>query len=253
MKLRTAAGAVAASCMALAAPVAARPLPEAPPRIDRGAPDCTQIPPEVTPPLATDVSKVLPLEVRVMAEQADLPVVKQHMAVTRDAFARIGIALKVRYDVVEPPSTWNVDTLGAGPSQPEIFDFMKSHYGGERPAGADLVYFMTRYWAGGFADCIGGVRLADRAFAFGSLDYAVEGAVPSPTADEGVIAAHELGHLLGGQHHYSSCAEALPSGATRGEVAPCTTMSPLAATASPTFGLVERSYLRYYVERYAKG
>jgi hypothetical protein len=238
--------------LGLQAPALARPVTE-PARIDRGAPDCTQIPPEVTPPLATDTSVALPLEVRVMAEAPDLATVKEQIAVTRDVFARIGIRMKARYDLVTVPEGWNVDELGSGPSQTEILEFMKDHYRGQRPPGVDVVYFMTHYWAGGFADCIGGVAFPDRAFALGSLDYAVEGVVPAPTADEGVIAAHEIGHLLGAHHHYSNCSEALPSGATRGEVGPCTTMSPLAATASRTFGLLERSYVRYYAEEFARG
>ena len=254
MKLRIALSLLSAVALqGAAAPAGALPVAEVRATIDRGAPDCTQIPPQVTPPLAIDTSEVLPLEVRVMTEAGDLPVVKEHMAVTRAAFDRIGIRMKVRYDKVVPPVTWEIDELGSGPSQPEIFEFMKGHYGGVRPPGVDIVYFMTRYWAGGFADCIGGVAYPDLAFAFGSLDYATEGVVPSPTADEGVIAAHEIGHLLGAHHHYSNCAEALPSGATRGDVAPCTTMSPLAATASSTFGLVERSYVRYYTAEFARG
>ena len=240
------------AAQALAAPAVARPLSEPRGLIDRGAPDCIQIPPEVVPPPAVDASPVLPLEVRVMTEAADLPEAKRHLAVTRDAFARIGIRLKVRYDVVEPPAEWT-NGFFEGPSQPEIFEFMKGHYGGERPDGVDLVYFVTRYWSGGFADCIGGVRFPDRAFAFGSMDYKFEGAVPSPTANEGVIAAHELGHLLGAHHHYSNCTEALPSGALRGDFNACTTMSPSATTASSTFGVLERSYVRHYTKEYARG
>ena len=253
MRLRTVALFAVLTSITAAAPPAAAGLLREPAVIDRAEPDCTQIPPEVTPPVAVETTPVLPLEVRVMYEAGDLPVVKEYMGVARDTYSRIGVKLKLRYDEIDPPDEWNVDTIGAGPSQPEIFEVMKDYYGGERPPGVDLVYFMTRYWAGGFADCIGGVRFADRAFAFGSIDYAIEGAVPSPSADEGVIAAHELGHLLGAHHHYSNCTEALPSGATRGDTNPCTTMSPLAGTASSTFGLLERSYVRYYVERYAKG
>lgn len=235
-----------------AAPAGAAPLRE-PVSIDHLAQDCTQIPPEVTPAPALATTPVLPLEVRVMVEPADLTVAKDYMAVAAGVFERAGVRLKVRYDEVTAPAGWEADVLGAGPGSDALFAFMKDRYGGQRPRGVDLVYFMTRYWAGGMADCIGGVADPATAFAFGSVDYALEGAVPAPTANEGVIAAHELGHLLGAHHHYSNCAEALPSGATRGDTNLCTTMSPLATTASTTFGLLERSYVRYYVEKYARG
>ena len=222
------------------------------PVIDAEAPDCQQIPPESTPPLATDVSEVLPLEARILIEPGDRPTAEALLETTVDAFARIGIRLKLSYQEVRVPAWGDAEDLG-GPTQAEILRFMKQTVGGRRPKGTDLVYFMTRHWDGGFADCIGGVRYADRAFALGSIDYAIEGIVPSPTAHEGVIAAHELGHLLGAHHHYSNCAEALPSGAVRAEVNPCTTMAPLATVASSTFGVVERSFIRAYVAEYAKG
>ena len=246
---------LAALAMALclgAAPAAAAPLGE-PAAIDRELEDCTsEITPEVVPPPAIATDPILPLEARVMVEPADLAVAKDHLAVTRTAFEQIGIKLKIRYDRVQVPDTWTKGFF-AEPTGDEIFAFMKDHYGGKRPDGVDLVYFITSYWSGGLADCVGGVRSPESAFAFGSLDYKFEGSVGIPTADEGVIAAHEMGHLLGAHHHYSNCAEALPSGALRGDFNPCTTMSPAAATASSTFGLVERSFVRYYTERYAEG
>ena len=222
--------------------------------IDYETEDCTQIPPEEIPPLALSTDKVLPLEVRVLAEAPDLTVAKGYMKTTKETFARIGIRLRVRYQMVIAPTEWSAGTdVFDGPSRPEIFDFMKSLFGGQRPSGVDVVYFMTRHWAGGVADCIGGIRFADRAFAFGSIDYATEGLVPSPTGNEGVIAAHEIGHLLGAHHHYANCVEAQPSGALRGDTNPCTTMWPAAANASSTFGLLERSFIRSYAAEYAKG
>ena len=221
-------------------------------RIDGRAPDCTEIPPGEVPPVAVATTPVLPLEVRVMTERRHLGDTKTYMKATVDSFSRIGIRLKVSYDVVIPPSTWKTGFLQEASSD-EIFKFMKARYRGKRPRGVDLVYYMTAYWSGGMADCIGGVAFADQAFAFGSIDYATEGLVPQPLVNEGFVAAHELGHLLGAHHHYSNCAEALPSGATRTDLGPCTTMFPLATGISGTFGLLERSFIRHYTARYAKG
>lgn len=222
--------------------------------IDEDPQDCQQIPPEDLPPPALSVTESLPLEARILVEKSDRATARTLLTTTKEAFERIGITLKLRFQNVVPPSEWADGTqLGAGPSQHDILAFMKDQFGGQRPPGTDVVYFITRYWAGGFADCIGGIRFPDRAFALGSIDYAIEGVIPVPTADEGVIAAHEIGHLLGAHHHYSNCVEALPQGAPRGELNPCTTMSPFAATASGTFALLERSFVRRYAALYAKG
>ncbi|MBW3595033.1 MAG: hypothetical protein KY391_05590 [Actinobacteria bacterium] len=222
--------------------------------IDGELGDCREIPPHELPPPAIDVSKVIPLEARVLVERGDRAAAQKLFAVTKRAFSDIGIRVKTRFQEVDPPRQWgDGDGLGTGPNQEAILTFMKDLFGGRRPDGVDIVYFMTRHWAGGFADCIGGVRYADRAFAFGSIDYSFEGVIPAPTADEGVIAAHEIGHLLGAHHHYSNCVEALPQGAPRGDLNPCTTMSPFAATASGTFALLERSFIRRYAALYGNG
>jgi hypothetical protein len=216
--------------------------------------ECQEIPPQEIPPPALDVEETLPLEVRVLVESQHLTLAKEHLARTKEIYGTIGIRLKIRYQAVTPPSEWgDGEDLTGGPDQPKILAFMKDELHGRRPNGVDVVYFITKHWDGGFADCIGGIRYADRAFAFGSIDYAFEGVVPAPTVNEGVIAAHEIAHLLGAHHHYSNCTEALPFGAPNGDLNPCTVMSPSASTASGTFGILERSFIRSYVAEYAKG
>lgn len=209
--------------------------------------DCLQIPHDEQPALPPDPSKKLRLSVRVMSDPADLPAVRTLMRTTVEAYARIGIAMRLSFDSLPVPAS-----LG-GKGQEAFLDFMKKRYGGRRPKGVDVVYLATRHWSGGFADCIGGVRFPDRAFAYGSVDYAVEGVVPAPFVGEGLIAAHEIGHLLGAHHHHSNCAEANPSAAQRGEVGGCTVMTPVGYTITGTFATLETAFVRHYTARYANG
>lgn len=208
-------------------------------------PDCIQIPPESFPPIAQPPFKQVRLNVRVLSERPDLGLARDYFETrTKGAFSRIGIELVPRYHSVAVPAGW----AHTSPDQQTILEFMRSLFGGARPKGTDLVYFFTRYWAGGFADCIGGIRDRAHGFAFGSTEYATEGIVPMPTVNEGDIAAHELGHLLGAHHHYANCVEPAPALPAAG--GPCTTMWPLAAGISTVFGTLERSFIRSYAETY---
>lgn len=229
--------------------VQARPLDPAG-MIDVGAPNCTEIPPEDNPASIVSGTDPLTLKVRFVFERGDRKLAKNYVATTVGAFDRIGVDLEPSFERIDVPEDWEEDALSSGPDMREQIEHVRGHYGGRRPKQTDAVYYFSRYWAGGFADYIGGIRWADRAFAIGSTDYATEGIVPSPTVDEGVIAAHELGHLLGAHHHYSNCAEAAPKGTLAGSPGACTTMSPFAATASTTFGLLEAAFIRHYVETY---
>lgn len=235
----------------LPSPGHAHPL-DAAATIDLDVPNCTEIPPEDNPASVLPGSDRLTLRVRFVFERGDRKLAKTYAATTVGAFDRIGVDLEPSFERIDVPEEWEEAALSSGPDMREQIEHIRDHYGGKRPKGTDAVYYFSRYWAGGFADCIGGIRWADRAFAIGSTDYATEGIVPSPTVDEGVIAAHELGHLLGAHHHYSNCAEAAPKGTLAGEPGACTTMSPLAATASTTFGVLETAFIRHYVETYAK-
>lgn len=218
--------------------------------IDDGAPNCQEIPPEDGPASFLPDDERLTLRVRFVFEQGDRKLARDYVTTAATTFDRIGVDLEPTFERLDVPDDWEDEPLSTDPSRDDQFELVKAHFGGRRPKGVDAVYYFSRYWDGGFADCIGGIRWAERAFAIGSTDYATEGIVPAPTVDEGVIAAHELGHLLGAHHHYSNCAEAAPKGTLAGEPGVCTTMSPFAVTASTTFGLVEAAFIRHYVESY---
>jgi hypothetical protein len=114
---------------------------------------------------------------------------------------------------------------------------------------------LTDEFAGGQADCIGGIQYPEKAFATGNVHYTVQGTVPVDRVPAGMVAAHEIGHLLGAQHNQANCAEALPQEArqpaTDGWVGPCTLMGPAALQDSETFSTLERNTIRMYVKNYA--
>ncbi len=244
----------AVAVLAVVAPISSATVGRARPVVDLSMdspdptdPGCEQIPPDDLPAVPADTSDRLPIELRVLVDPADHELAIGYIADTVAAYDRINVAMKVSWDVVPIPTPRSTDP------RVDMFAFMRARYHGKRPKGVDVVYLMTRFWAGGFADCIGGVRDDVHSFALGSVDYATEGVVPAPFTNEGYIAAHEIGHLLGAHHHYSSCAEAHPSAGLRGEPGPCTVMTPLAHTMTGTFSTLETAFIRDYVRKYARG
>ena len=68
-----------------------------------------------------------------------------------------------------------------------------------------------------------------------------------------LIAAHEIGHVLGAHHHYGNCGENVsPSAATeRREVTPCTVMDQTLFYSSNRFGQLEGAVVRGHAVTYA--
>ena len=154
-----------------------------------------------------------------------------------------------------------------------LFEQMKKSVpGGKRPAGIDLVYLLTDkdiftgtaddeghtpessrgYGVAGIADCIGGVRFDEHAFAMGE-DFRLENLAAGPVEfyvnGTAKIAAHELGHLMGGHHHYANCAEGAPTEPTEGTV--CTLMSNYIDFISLNFSQLNGVIVRGHAEEYA--
>ncbi len=135
----------------------------------------------------------------------------------------------------------------------------KSFFGGARPRGSDVVHVLTYKdvqevgsdaVAGG-ADCIGGVAFARRAFSaseVGGEGMGLDGLLGGRNRPAKVF-AHEIGHLLGGHHHYANCAEGLLS--ELGEVSPCTLMFNAANLSSFNFSTLNGLIVRGHAEQYA--
>lgn len=180
-------------------------------------PECTAVLPGA---IATTTAPVT-LDVRVLLDGVSQAQAAQMIGIAQQAYGPLAMNFRVSYEnVAFPTRDANLLIL-----------YAKARYGGRRPAGIDMVYVLTNKditdsygvnTVAGQADCIGGVAYADRAFAVGEFTPVPQNNLVLYTLGTHFAAktfAHELGHLLGGHHHYANCAEA----ATPGD-APCTVM-----------------------------
>src|SRR5919106_1777152 len=142
----------------------------------------------------------------------------------------------------------------------QVFQTARQSYG---PAGIDIVYALTskdievdgQTGVAGLADCIGGVAFPANAFAVGENFTGADASAIGPlflarnlTAK---VAAHEIGHLMGGHHHYANCAEGLLADPPPGELSPCTLMFNAVDLASLNFGTLNGLVVRGHMEAYA--
>lgn len=198
-----------------------------------------------------------PLRVSVLlvAHNADASAARAALDRAGAAYAPLGIQLAVRLapvgQVPQPPDGAATDAF--------YLSWLKERFPGGAPAGSDLVYFATsrRVTGGGRADCVGGIADPRTAFAVGGL--AVKGVVGVTTDPEGLLpepavadggaktAAHEIGHLLGAQHHLAACGIAPPVDPDE----PCEIMfSYLIQQIGLFFGPVNAGVVRAHAERF---
>jgi len=209
-------------------------------------PQCTELVPAAISLDNTPVN----LETRVLLDGVSLERGQQVFQVARNSYAPGRINLIATFETV---SFNGADAQG-------LINQAKTRFGGTRPAGADLVYVLTNkdIHAGGqaavagLADCIGGVAFPGRAFAVGenfSTDEASLLGIPIAGQLTAKVAAHELGHLMGGHHHYANCIEGLLS-EFPGELSPCTLMFNAVDLSSINFatlnGLVVNGHAQLY-------
>ena len=141
--------------------------------------------------------------------------------------------------------------LTSEPSVNGLFAEIRGLFGGTVPDGFELVHVLTTKdiaGAAGYAYCVGGARSAQLAFSMSEVRAEVPNivaGVPAPVWPWPVsayYAAHEIGHLLGGNHSYSTCGEsvAFVDGNTPG---PCDLMNPYLNT-SYSFSTPNRFVVR---------
>lgn len=200
----------------------------------------------------TDPGDTIDLAVRVLRDGVSLAAAQEHFERAAVSYEPVGITLRAfGYDEV---AFTGVDAQG-------LLNQSKQLLGGRRPTDADIVYTITSKnitasGAGdavaGLADCIGGVRFPEHAFAVGEVIASIPAGPITfyPEATARTI-AHEIGHLMGAHHHYANCHEDIPGDAEAGELTPCTLMFASLDTLGDDFGLLERAVVRGHAHEYA--
>jgi hypothetical protein len=196
---------------------------------------CTEL---VAHAISIDNTRVR-LDVRILLDGVGKRKARRAVRSMRKAYAPLNIAVAPSYDKVH----------FRGRDAERLNRQAKKHYGGKRPRGTDVVYTMTRKditAAGplgddvaGLADCIGGVRFARRAFAVGEVHPENEGT--------GKIMGHEIGHLVGGHHHYTS-----PEGLLAADPNLLDLMGPSLSLISLRFSTLNSLMVRGHAQLYAR-
>lgn len=200
----------------------------------------------------TDLGQTVSLDVAVLLDGVSVNDAVQLMNRAAISYAPLKIDLNV---VSYTPVTFT------GTEGDALIQQAKNHFGGRRPAGADLVYVLSNKdlttdgdtSLAGLADCIGGVAFPDRAFAvgenFSSDEAGLLGLVGANRNLTAKVAAHEIGHLMGGHHHYANCAEGILT--ETDELSPCTLMFNDVGLASLNFSAVNKLVVQGHGQLYA--
>ncbi|MEO7803914.1 MAG: zinc-dependent metalloprotease family protein [Actinomycetota bacterium] len=201
----------------------------------------------------TDDGGQVSLDVAVLLDGVSQQKASDTFAIAAErSYAALGITLNV---VSYTPVNFTTNVASG------INALAKAHFGGSRPANADVVYTLTSKnitdaVAGdgvlGLADCIGGVEFDNRAFAVGEvLNSFGIGPVNFYVHGTAKVAAHEIGHLMGAHHHYANCVEGIPTELEDGEPSACTLMSNFADFDSLNFSALNSAVVRAHAVEYA--
>jgi hypothetical protein len=210
--------------------------------------------------LAPDDGRVVDLDVLVLLDGVDQGFAEHFFADVAQPYADIDVRVVPTFQSVDPAEF-------TGDSSPDLINQTRARFpGGKVPAEYDVVELLTnrdiqalgQYGVAGQADCLGGLAYDERSFEVS------EGAAPIP--NEGValgpvtldaklaakITAHEMAHLLGGQHHYANCVEGIePDQELNGDTSPCTLLFNAADFVSLKFDTLNGKIARGYALKYA--
>lgn len=219
--------------------------------------DCDELVPQAAGASAvTDAGQRITLSVELLLDGTDPVRAAQVIGKAAEAYAPLGIDLVLH--AVRSVSIQSLDST-------RILQEAKALAGGRPPEGADVVAVFTnkKMQSGtggtstviGQADCIGGIRFPAHAFAVISdiADIETQQDVPGFNLNMDATAetmGHEIGHLMGAQHHYANCVEGNATSAGPGDVSPCTLMFPAVNGESLQFGVLEGLVVRGHAVDY---
>jgi hypothetical protein len=240
--------------------------PGPPPLDDEGACSDTvtvlTTPPEVLAAAAADDGRRIRLDVHVLLDGVTEEAARSFFGLVAKPYEPLGIDVAPTFE----------DATGFFPADmsasTDLIAKARSRYPeGKVPAQWDIVEVLTnkdiqalgQSAVAGQADCLGGL-------AFKTRSYEVSEAATAGVDDAGVpigpltldarlaakVTAHEMGHLLGGQHHYANCIEGNdPTEELAGDTSPCTLMFNAADFVSLHFGTLNAKVVRGYALLYA--
>lgn len=244
-----------------AAPAVGGPGGASAPVIDHEPQDCDEYAPEsLADPALAPGGEVVNLAAMVLLDGVDKATAGAIMATAAESYVPLDITLTAAYKRVSF-SVAGKTTPGGSADAQDLIEAAKAMLGGIRPATADVVYILTTRDLSldgdsgvvGYADCIGGVRYPDRAFAIGEasveiVNLGLQFYVDGPAR----IAAHEIGHLLGAHHHYANCVQGAGiQNISSRDAGLCTVMINALDIQGPRFGTLEAMVVRGHAEDFA--
>lgn len=210
--------------------------------------------------LEPDLGQTVDLDVLVLLDGVDAGFAARFFEDVKKPYADLNVRVVPTFQVADPPFV--------GDSTVDIINQARARYpGGKVPAEYDVVEILTskdiqalgQYAIAGQADCLGGLAWDQRSY---NVSEAVAAGVPEDGIGIGPltfdakfgakVTAHEIGHLLGGQHHYANCAEGVDADEElSGDTSPCTLMANFSDVISLKFGALNGAIVRGYALRYA--
>ncbi len=211
--------------------------------------------PRATVATALDFNQKVRLRTLVLVDRAQPSIAPEIMRRVIEEFGRIGLVLDVTYQPI---------TL-SGTDTEQLMRDTRAQLASARVVGFELVHVLTGAdltldgdQIAGEAYCIGGIRDAKY---YSAMSISVTTYFESLRGFGGVnktffkggpaiVAAHEIGHVLGALHQHGNCAENAQSALAASEATICTVMDATLGFSKLRFGRAERAVMRGFAIRY---